>query len=370
MKNAGSVSKHKKIIAFMVVWPALSLVCYGLESFPETTQIPHPALSQGEREKLSFPSPLGESPFGPGACSARYNRVPAAHATPEGADEGPEQLPFPSKLEIQPIVDLEAPTVPRGLEVRRTGRNAILDWDESIDHVTGVVGYRVYRDGLLIAEVERAPYVDKDVSAGTKRYQITGVDGAGNESALSTPTVSGDLQGPGPAAGEVYSYPNPAVGGSGAGDPRPTGGYGPSHGEDLRYFWTTGGIRGASSGSLSRFRHARTNTPGPAPSPAEPILEWSNPFKAASQPTPALKYLSSDNNFRPKILQAVHLSITPKRPSHKKSVLKFPQERPFPIPGRAFAIRVKKAQQRLLAKTRSIPLPKTSLSGATLMWRL
>jgi hypothetical protein len=214
MKNAGSVSKHKKIIAFMVVWPALSLVCYGLESFPETTQIPHPALSQGEREKLSFPSPLGESPFGPGACSARYNRVPAAHATPEGADEGPEQLPFPSKLEIQPIVDLEAPTVPRGLEVRRTGRNAILDWDESIDHVTGVVGYRVYRDGLLIAEVERAPYVDKDVSAGTKRYQITGVDGAGNESALSTPTVSGDLQGPGPAAGEVYSYPNPAVGGA------------------------------------------------------------------------------------------------------------------------------------------------------------
>ncbi|MBK8869541.1 MAG: T9SS type A sorting domain-containing protein [Elusimicrobia bacterium] len=71
----------------------------------------------------------------------------------------------------------------------------------------------MYRDGLLIAEVERAPFVDKDVPAGNRRYQITGVDGAGNESALSTPTVSGDLQGPIPAAGEVYSYPNPAVGG-------------------------------------------------------------------------------------------------------------------------------------------------------------
>ena len=117
-------------------------------------------------------------------------------------------------MKIQPIVDLEAPTIPRGLEIRMAGRNAILDWDESIDHVTGVVGYRVYRDGLLIAEVERAPFVDKDVPAGNRRYQITGVDGAGNESALSTPTVSGDLQGPIPAAGEVYSYPNPAVGGT------------------------------------------------------------------------------------------------------------------------------------------------------------
>lgn len=152
MKNAGSMSNFKKIIAFMIVWPA-SLLCYGLESFP-------------------------------------------------------------SKLEIQPIVDLEAPTVPRGLEVRMVGRNAILDWDESVDGVTGVVGYRVYRDGLMIGQVERAPFIDKDVPDGNNRYQITGVDGAGNESALSTPTVSGDLQGPGPIAGQVYSYPNPAVGGT------------------------------------------------------------------------------------------------------------------------------------------------------------
>ncbi|MBK8869542.1 MAG: hypothetical protein IPN19_00450 [Elusimicrobia bacterium] len=49
------------------------------------------------------------------------------------------QLPFPSKLKIQPIVDLEAPTIPRGLEIRMAGRNAILDWDESIDHVTGLL---------------------------------------------------------------------------------------------------------------------------------------------------------------------------------------------------------------------------------------
>lgn len=121
---------------------------------------------------------------------------------------------FPSKLEIQPIVDFDAPSVPRGLEIRMVGRNAILDWDESVDGVTGVVGYRVYRDGLMIGQVERAPFIDKDVPAGNKRYQITGVDGAGNESALSTPTVSGDLQGPGPTVGEVYSYPNPAVGGT------------------------------------------------------------------------------------------------------------------------------------------------------------
>ncbi len=54
-----------------------------------TTQDPHPALSQEEREILCFPSPLGGRPFGPGAYSARRKRVPLAHATPGGADEGP-----------------------------------------------------------------------------------------------------------------------------------------------------------------------------------------------------------------------------------------------------------------------------------------
>ena len=64
-----------------------------------------------------------------------------------------------------------------------------LSWSASTDDV-GVTGYRVYRDGAVIATVGVPGYTDSTVAGRTKyRYSVSAADAAGNESQLSS-TVS------------------------------------------------------------------------------------------------------------------------------------------------------------------------------------
>jgi hypothetical protein len=96
--------------------------------------------------------------------------------------------------------DTAAPTAPTDPSATVTSGGVDLAWESSTDNV-GVTGYRVYRDGALHASTgPTTRYRDTNVQAGsTYRYEIRGIDAAGNMSPPSTPvdatlpsTVFGD----------------------------------------------------------------------------------------------------------------------------------------------------------------------------------
>lgn len=78
------------------------------------------------------------------------------------------------------------PAVPSGLSAVPGSRSIELVWDRNAEK--DFAGYRVFRDGLQIAEGLTAPaYSDRDVKPGTRhRYQVSALDNAGNESAKSS----------------------------------------------------------------------------------------------------------------------------------------------------------------------------------------
>jgi len=77
------------------------------------------------------------------------------------------------------------PAVPTGLSTIAGTRTLELVWDRVADG--DLAGYRVYRNGVKVAEGLQTPaYSDKDVAVGGKySYQVSAVDVAGNESGKS-----------------------------------------------------------------------------------------------------------------------------------------------------------------------------------------
>lgn len=117
------------------------------------------------------------------------------------------------QIRIQPIEDTEPPTAPQGLSAR-CGTSIQLAWSPSSDAVTGLIGYRVYRDGERLAQVEGTNFEDTGAKpAVTYRYQVTAIDGVGNESRMSNSVAAELPMEASQRALEAYSYPNPAVGG-------------------------------------------------------------------------------------------------------------------------------------------------------------
>jgi uncharacterized delta-60 repeat protein len=106
-------------------------------------------------------------------------------------------------------IDTTPPTAPTGLTATFNSiSNAIdLSWTASTDNVA-VTGYRIYRDGgpAPIATVTGTTASDA-VAAGTHSYQVTAIDAAGNESALSNiasaTAVGGDVTPPSAPTGLV-----------------------------------------------------------------------------------------------------------------------------------------------------------------------
>lgn len=89
-------------------------------------------------------------------------------------------------LSTQWAVDVTPPSVPTGLTGVAGNATAGLTWTASTDNVM-VVKYRVYRDNALVGEPTTTSFSDTGRTNGTAyAYQVSAVDGAGNESAKTT----------------------------------------------------------------------------------------------------------------------------------------------------------------------------------------
>ncbi|MFI5916015.1 DUF4832 domain-containing protein [Dactylosporangium sp. NPDC051541] len=79
--------------------------------------------------------------------------------------------------------DCTPPTAPT-LTGSLSGTTASLAWSGATDNV-GVTGYRLYRDGALLAAPAGTTYTDSNVPAGTHSYTVTARDAAGYDSPSS-----------------------------------------------------------------------------------------------------------------------------------------------------------------------------------------
>jgi hypothetical protein len=116
-----------------------------------------------------------------------------------------------------------APSTPTNLVATAPKSNTVnLTWTPSTDNVA-VAGYRVYRNGTLLATVPLAAYTDLTVAANTSySYHVIAFDGAGNSSAQSnTATVTTPAKGkkkeawwPDAATRQCLLAPNPTTTGA------------------------------------------------------------------------------------------------------------------------------------------------------------
>ncbi len=85
--------------------------------------------------------------------------------------------------------DTTAPNTPTNLTATViSSSQSNLSWSASTDTV-GVTGYRIYRDGTLIASLTTTSYSDTGLSSATSyAYTVTAIDAVGNESAQSAST--------------------------------------------------------------------------------------------------------------------------------------------------------------------------------------
>ena len=116
-----------------------------------------------------------------------------------------------------PTGDVTAPSVPAGLTATASSTSVALAWNASTDD-TGVTGYDVHRDGVLLARATGTSYTDTAVTAGTTySYTVRARDGAGNvsdPSAAATATVpvpTGDVSTLAPEADARVAESTPAV---------------------------------------------------------------------------------------------------------------------------------------------------------------
>ncbi|MGD0248674.1 MAG: ABC transporter permease subunit, partial [Candidatus Limnocylindrales bacterium] len=87
-----------------------------------------------------------------------------------------------------PAADTTAPSAPAGLIAKaKSGTEIDLSWTASTDNVA-VAGYKVYRDGAVVATVGSTSWFDTGLAAGGEySYEVSAVDAAGNESAKTSP---------------------------------------------------------------------------------------------------------------------------------------------------------------------------------------
>jgi RTX calcium-binding nonapeptide repeat (4 copies)/Calcineurin-like phosphoesterase/Purple acid Phosphatase, N-terminal domain len=91
-----------------------------------------------------------------------------------------------------PPADDEAPSVPQNVVAAATAPGRVaLTWTASKDDV-GITGYRIYRDGALLATLSGTGtgYMDTPVAPGTAyRYRVAALDAAGHQSDMSAPAL-------------------------------------------------------------------------------------------------------------------------------------------------------------------------------------
>ncbi|HVM13144.1 MAG TPA: S8 family serine peptidase [Egibacteraceae bacterium] len=87
--------------------------------------------------------------------------------------------------------DTTPPTAPGSLSATATSAQSVsLAWAASLDDV-GVAGYRILRDGALVATTTARTHTDSGLTAGaTYRYSVVAYDAAGNTSMAATASVT------------------------------------------------------------------------------------------------------------------------------------------------------------------------------------
>jgi chitodextrinase len=84
------------------------------------------------------------------------------------------------------VGDLQAPSAPGGVDAIAGNGQVTLVWNPASDNVA-VTGYRVYRDGALVASPGATGHTDAGLTNGRAyTYGVAAVDGAGNVSATAT----------------------------------------------------------------------------------------------------------------------------------------------------------------------------------------
>ncbi|MBN2029508.1 DNRLRE domain-containing protein [bacterium] len=107
-----------------------------------------------------------------------------------GGSESDKSVP----VEVTLPTDNQPPSTPTGLTANPVSSTEIdLSWDAATDN-SAVSGYRVYRDGEQVADVEDTYFSDSGLTPQTGyRYRVSAYDVAGNESSLSDPATATTL---------------------------------------------------------------------------------------------------------------------------------------------------------------------------------
>jgi chitodextrinase len=82
------------------------------------------------------------------------------------------------------LADTIAPSIPGGLSGTVSGTDINLSWTASTDNIA-VIGYWVYRDGVLVGTSVINSFTVKNAPTGTHAYGVVAVDAANNKSAQS-----------------------------------------------------------------------------------------------------------------------------------------------------------------------------------------
>jgi hypothetical protein len=103
--------------------------------------------------------------------------------------------------ETEPV-DNTPPTAPNGLSASSTTKEVGLSWNPSSDNIA-VAGYRVWRDGIMIADTPDLGYVDRNLASNViYEYRVDAYDGANNVSTPSNPVAAGKAKGKGSGGGK------------------------------------------------------------------------------------------------------------------------------------------------------------------------
>jgi chitodextrinase len=87
--------------------------------------------------------------------------------------------------------DVVPPSAPTNLSASAIkGKKVALAWTPATDDVS-VAGYRVYRNGTLVATVASTSFVDSSPGRGSAKYRVVAFDAAGNVSAPSNTATVG-----------------------------------------------------------------------------------------------------------------------------------------------------------------------------------
>ena len=118
--------------------------------------------------------------------------APATHTYQVRALDAAGNRSDPSNQDTATVTppDAEPPSKPAGLVASGAPGQVSLSWQASLDDLA-VTGYRIYRDGNLLAEIgAETSYTDTPLAPGDYTYAVQALDGAGHVSDPSDPATA------------------------------------------------------------------------------------------------------------------------------------------------------------------------------------